>query len=49
VELHLGECPWCSKRFRFEQEFRGYVRVACSEEMSPALKAKLAELRTPLL
>ena len=19
VELHLGECPWCSKRFRFEQ------------------------------
>jgi anti-sigma factor (TIGR02949 family) len=49
VELHLDECPWCSKRFRFEQEFRGYVRVACTEEMPPSLKEKLAALRTPLL
>jgi mycothiol system anti-sigma-R factor len=49
VELHLSECPWCSKRFRFEQEFRGYVRVACTEEMPPSLKEKLAALRTPLL
>ena len=49
VELHLGECPWCSKRFHFEQEFRRYVRVICAEEMSPSLKEKLAALRTPLL
>ena len=49
IETHLESCPWCSKRFRFEQELRGYVRVACSEEMPPALKAKLAALRTPLL
>jgi len=49
VETHLESCPWCSPRFRFEQELRGYVRVACSEEMSPSLKAKLAALRTPLL
>jgi mycothiol system anti-sigma-R factor len=49
VETHLETCPWCSKRFRFEQELRCYVRVACSEEMPPSLKAKLAALRTPLL
>jgi hypothetical protein len=49
VELHLGECPWCSKRFQFEQEFRRYVRVTYSEEMPPSLKQKLAALRTPLL
>ena len=49
VELHLDECPWCSKRFRFEQEVRGDVRVACTEEMPPSLKEKLAALRTPLL
>ena len=49
VELHLGECPWCSNRVRFEPEFRGYVRVACTEEMPPSLKEKLAALRTPLL
>ena len=49
VETHLETCPWCSKRFRFEQEFRGYVRVACTEEMPPSLREKLAALRTPLL
>ena len=49
VETHLEACPWCNKRFRFEQELRGYVRVACSEEMPPSLKEKLAALRTPLL
>jgi predicted anti-sigma-YlaC factor YlaD len=49
VELHLGECSWCSKRFRFEAELRGYVRVACTEPMAPELKEKLAALRTPLV
>ena len=32
-----------------KQELRGYVRVACTEEMPPSLKEKLAALRTPLL
>jgi anti-sigma factor RsiW len=49
VEEHLGECPWCAKRFRFESELRGYVKVACTETMAPSLKEKLAALRTPLL
>jgi predicted anti-sigma-YlaC factor YlaD len=49
VEQHLAECTWCSKRFRFEGELRGYVRVACTEPMAPELKDKLAALRTPLL
>ena len=49
VETHLESCPWCTNRFRFEQELRGYVRVACTEEMPPSLKEKLAALRTPLL
>ena len=49
VETHLESCPWCTKRFRFEQELRGYVRVACTEEMPPSLKQKLLALRTPLL
>ena len=39
---------WCAKRYRFEERLRHYVRVATSEPMSPALKAKLAALRTPL-
>ena len=48
VEAHLGSCTWCSKRFKFELELRGYVRVACAEEMPPDMKSKLAALRTPL-
>jgi anti-sigma factor RsiW len=49
VEEHLGTCPWCAKRFRFESELRGYVKVACTEPMAPDLKQRLAALRTPLL
>ncbi len=49
VELHLQACSWCSKRYRFETELRGYVRVAYEQEMPPDLKAKLAALRTPLV
>jgi anti-sigma factor (TIGR02949 family) len=49
AEAHLGDCGYCSKRYRFEVSLRRYVRQACcSEEMSPELKAKLASLRTPL-
>ena len=45
---HLDRCSWCAKRYRFEVELRHFVRVAVAEPMSPALKAKLAALRTPL-
>jgi anti-sigma factor (TIGR02949 family) len=46
AEVHLEECGYCSKRYRFEISLRRYVRSACcSEEMSPELKAKLANLR----
>jgi anti-sigma factor RsiW len=48
AEQHLGNCTWCARRYRFEERLRHYVRVAASEQMSPALKAKLAALRTPL-
>jgi anti-sigma factor (TIGR02949 family) len=46
AEAHLAECGYCSKRYRFEVDLRGYVRSACcSEPMSAELKAKLANLR----
>jgi anti-sigma factor RsiW len=48
AERHLAGCTWCAKRYRFEERFRHYVRVAVSEPMRPELKAKLAALRTPL-
>jgi RNase P subunit RPR2 len=48
AELHLADCEWCAKRYRFEVKLRQYVRVAVSEPMPPELKAKLAALRTPL-
>jgi anti-sigma factor RsiW len=49
AEVHLSDCGYCSKRYRFEVSLRRYVRQACcSEEISPDLKAKLASLRTPL-
>ncbi len=48
AELHLDECEYCRKRYRFEASLRRYVRQAWSEGMPPELKAKLAALRTPL-
>ena len=45
AEMHLAECEYCGKRYRFEISLRQYVRTCCSEEMSPELKAKLANLR----
>jgi anti-sigma factor RsiW len=48
AERHLGDCSWCARRYKFEERLRHYVRVATNEPMSPALKAKLAALRTPL-
>jgi mycothiol system anti-sigma-R factor len=48
AEAHLDDCAYCRKRYRFEARLRMYVRQACTEEMPPELKARLAALRTPL-
>ncbi len=48
AERHLDACSYCRKRYRFEAEFRQFVRLAAAEPMPPELKAKLRALRTPL-
>jgi mycothiol system anti-sigma-R factor len=48
AEAHLAACSYCAKRYRFEDSLRQFVRRACSEQMPPELKQKLAALRTPL-
>jgi len=48
AEAHLDSCSYCRKRYRFEEHLRQFVRQAAGEVMAPALKAKLAALRTPL-
>ena len=48
AEEHLAGCGFCRKRYRLEENLRRFVRKACSEEMPPELKEKLASLRTPL-
>ena len=48
AELHLDQCDWCRRRYRFEESLRVYVRQAVSEPMPAALKLKLAALRIPL-
>ncbi len=49
AERHLDECGYCRKRYRFEEHLRRYVRELVEEKMDPALKARLAALRTPLV
>jgi predicted anti-sigma-YlaC factor YlaD len=48
AELHLDECHWCRRRYRFEESLRIYVRQAVSETMSASLKQRLSALRIPL-
>jgi anti-sigma factor (TIGR02949 family) len=48
AEAHLDQCGYCRKRYRFEEALRRFVRQAAVEEMSPDLKQKLVDLRTPL-
>ena len=45
AEAHLDQCGYCRKRYSFEAELRVYVKIACREEMSPELKAKLVALQ----
>ena len=49
AQAHLDECGSCSKRYRFEEGLRQFVRMAAIEDMDPQLKEQLASLRTPLL
>jgi hypothetical protein len=48
AEEHLDGCEYCRRRYRFEVDFRRFVRQAVVEPMSPELKEKLRALRTPL-
>jgi anti-sigma factor (TIGR02949 family) len=49
AEVHLDECSYCRKRYRFEAHLRQFVRQAVQAEPMPVeLKRKLADLRTPL-
>jgi predicted anti-sigma-YlaC factor YlaD len=49
AEEHLAGCEYCRKRYRFEEHLRRFVQQAAIEPMSPELKTKLADLRTPLI
>ncbi len=48
AELHLDECDWCRRRYRFEESLRIYVHQVATEPMPARLKQKLAALRIPL-
>jgi anti-sigma factor (TIGR02949 family) len=49
AEEHLDDCTYCRKRYHFEEKLRQFVRQAVDHEPMPVeLKAKLANLRTPL-
>ena len=48
AEMHLDECDWCRRRYRFEESLRRYVRAAANQPMLADLKLKLAALRIPL-
>ena len=48
AELHLDECDWCRRRYRFEASLRVYVHQVVTEPMPHALRQKLAALRIPL-
>jgi mycothiol system anti-sigma-R factor len=48
AKSHLDECEQCSRRYRFEESLRVYVRKAATEQMPVELRQKLAALRIPL-
>ena len=48
AEVHLADCKYCSKRYKFEEDLRRLVRQAVVEPMAPALKQRLSELRLEL-
>ena len=48
AQVHLDECSYCRRRYRFEANLRQFVRQSFVEPMPAELKQKLAALRTPL-
>jgi anti-sigma factor RsiW len=48
AETHLAGCEYCARRYRFETELRHFVKITAAAPMDPALKQRLAALRTPL-
>ncbi len=48
AEMHLDDCAYCRKRYRFEEEFRQFVRLAAAEPMPPELKERLSAMRIAL-
>jgi hypothetical protein len=45
AQSHLDKCDYCSRRYRFEENLRMYVRLSAIERMPPGLMEKLAQLR----
>ena len=45
AEIHLADCDYCRRRYRFEESLRRYVRTSALERMPQGLMDKLAELR----
>ena len=45
AEGHLAGCDYCSRRYRFEESLRRYVKTSAVERMPPGLMSKLDELR----
>jgi anti-sigma factor (TIGR02949 family) len=45
AQSHLETCDYCSRRYRFEETLRMYVRLSASERMPPGLLERLAQLR----
>ena len=45
AQSHLEQCDYCSRRYRFEETLRMYVRLSASERMPPGLMERLAQLR----
>jgi anti-sigma factor RsiW len=47
AEIHLDDCGYCRRQYRFERAFRVYLRKRLTEEsMSPDLRVKLAALKS---
>ncbi len=48
AELHLDQCSYCRRRYRFEVSLRRFVRQAATEPMPRDLKDRLLALRGEL-
>ena len=44
AEMHLDECDWCRRRYKFEESLRVYVRQAVGQR-TDALRRSQAEAR----